>query len=206
MQHLTNLFKLLEIARSMPQHGYAVSGLQKHELSDIAQHQYLVTLIAWQLAMNLNSLGASFNIQRVQELAMTHDLGELFGSDISFYYARKNRKARKFAKLFEEENIKFVSKLFGKNKAYFRKLLQELYAERTDEALLVKVADVTEAMHFKFHVGRFIDNDKKDGFNAVMGYAKKIKDTIGKRELLIFIKQWIKDLPKGDTVDVIKGV
>jgi len=190
----------------MPQYGYAIAGVQKNELSDIAQHQYLVALFAWQLALNLNSLGANFNVQRVLELALTHDLGELFGSDISFYYARKNKKARTFAKKFEMENIKFMSKFFGKDKNYFQKLLGELHAEKSDESLLVKVADYIEATHYKYIIRKSRKDDVLLTAEAVSVHAKKIKNPLAREKLLSFTKQWAKDLPNGDTVDVVKGI
>ena len=37
MNDLTKLFKLLELTRSMPQSGYALLGLPKGQLSDLAQ-------------------------------------------------------------------------------------------------------------------------------------------------------------------------
>ncbi len=113
MDHLAKLFKLLEITRSQPQYGYALAGIPKGELSDLAQHHYLVTFIAWQLALSVQSKGAKINVQKVLEYSLIHDLGELFGGDIAMPYAKANPKARILAKAFEAENQKYLANFFG---------------------------------------------------------------------------------------------
>ena len=57
MDHLTSLFKLMELTRSQPQYGYALAGIQQDELSNLAEHHYLVTFIAWQLASQVKNAG-----------------------------------------------------------------------------------------------------------------------------------------------------
>ena len=111
MKHLTDLFKLAEITRHQPQYGYNVGGVLKHELSDLAQHHFLVTFMAWQLALELQSRGAKIDVQKTMEIALVHDLGELFGGDISFHYGRKNPAARKAAKA-AKDTIRFSSTPF----------------------------------------------------------------------------------------------
>src|SRR3989338_10565812 len=134
MKHLTNLFKLVEITRSQSQYGYALSGIQKHELSDLACHHYLVTFIAWQIARSLNRAGATLNIEKVLEFALTHDLGELFGGDIAMPYGAINPRARKLAKAFEEENQRFFSQFFGEDRAHLKALTKEILNAKSDEA------------------------------------------------------------------------
>src|ERR1700738_3323865 len=103
---LVNFLKLMQITRTQPQYGYALSNLKKHELSNLAEHHYLVTFIALQLARYAKSFGAKINTERIMEISLVHDLGELFGGDISRPYAMANPKARQLAKAFESENQK----------------------------------------------------------------------------------------------------
>ncbi len=58
MKELIDLFRLIELTRSQPQSGYALSGIPKSELSDLAAHHYLVTFIGWQLARRVQAKGA----------------------------------------------------------------------------------------------------------------------------------------------------
>ena len=62
MEHLTKLFKLVELTRSQPQTGYVLAGIKTDELSNLAEHHYLVTFIAWQLARAANRAGAKLSI------------------------------------------------------------------------------------------------------------------------------------------------
>src|SRR3989344_2424446 len=110
MNNLVNLFKLIELTRSQVQYGYVLSGVRKHELSNLAEHHYLVVFMAWQLAKHLNAKGANLDEKKVLEIAIIHDLGELFGGDISRPYAMANPRARKLAKAYEFENIRFLRK------------------------------------------------------------------------------------------------
>src|SRR3989338_8738282 len=144
MEKLTKLFKIIEITRNQPQYGYNLSGIQKADTSDLAQHQYLVTFFAWQLALHLNKKGAKLNILKVLEIAIVHDIGELFGGDISFHYGRANKPARQAAKAFEKENIKFLSKLFEDPKQLLELNTLECGEITSDEAIVARFADLVE--------------------------------------------------------------
>lgn len=194
MENFTKLFRTLQLCRSMPQYGYAVAGMQKHELSDLAQHHYLVTIFDWILARWLVSKGAKINIERVLEFALTHDLGELFGGDIAMPYVRANPKARKYAKAFENENSKFLSKMFGGDQKYFRRLTSEILEAKSDEALISKIGDYLEVTYFKEYVGKLTLGDIKMAAAAMRKKAKKIKDKVAKSELQKFVSVWEKEI------------
>jgi 5'-deoxynucleotidase YfbR-like HD superfamily hydrolase len=149
MKKLTDLFTLMELTRSMPQYGYILSGVKRDDLSNLAEHHYLVTFIAWQIALHLKSKGAKLNVGKVMEFAMVHDLGELFGGDISMPYAKVNPKAREYAKMFEEENQRFFAKFFGEQEDHFKNLGHEILDAVSDEALVAKFSDYIEHAHFK---------------------------------------------------------
>ena len=197
MEHLTKLFKLAELTRSQIQNGYALSGIPKDQISTLAEHQYLVTFMAWQLARNANYAGANLNVEKVMEQALTHDLGELFGGDIATPYALVNPRAKKFAKAFEAENHKFFSKFFGPDKNHFKKLSAEIMNAKTDEALVAKLADYVECTHFKLYTTkRFGKRDLAIARLKCYGYVKKMKDKVAKQALTKFVDGWIKELPK----------
>jgi len=196
MQHLTKLFKLVELTRSQPQYGYALSGIKQDELSNLAEHQYLVTFMAWQMAQSLIDSGAKINLQKIFELSLIHDLGELFGGDISAPYAKTNPKAKKLAKAFEAENQRFFAKFFGSSSNHFKKLGKEILDQKTDESLVVKVADYLECSHYLQYVNKFSVADLSFDAAKLKGYAKKIKDKVAKKELLSYISTWEKDVMK----------
>lgn len=203
MQHLTKLFKLIELTRSQPQYGYALTGISKHDLSDLACHHYLVAFMAWQLARNLNRAGAQLNVEKVLEFALTHDLGELFGGDISMPYATINPRARKLAKAFEEENQRFFAQFFGEDRGHVKALTKEILNAKSDEALVCKVADYIECVHYKRYVGHLrASRDLPLNAGKVKKMIAKIKDPIAKRKLKNFLIIWKHDILHGDTLDV----
>lgn len=203
MEYLTKLFKIVELTRSMPQTGYALAGIATDNLSNLAEHHYLVAFIAWQLARNANRAGAKLDLARILEYALVHDIGEILGADISTPYARANRKAYKAAKVFEKENQKFLGKFFGHQKGHFRKLADEILDAKSDEALVAKMGDFLECTHYKLYVGQLNKRDLEIAEDKLTGYIKKMKDPVAKKEFSKFVPAWLKELPIGDALDII---
>lgn len=207
MKHLTDLFTLMELTRSQPQYGYVLSGVKQDELSNLAEHQYLVTFVAWQIARQLKNKGAKIDLAKVMEFALIHDLGELFGGDISMPYAQVNPKANEYAKAFEAENHKFISKFFGDEKAYFKEISGEIMDAESDEALIAKFADYVEHAHYKHYTQT---STKKFDIDLagpkLRDIVGKVSDAIAKRELQKFIKSWSKDIGKKEATDILYKV
>lgn len=180
----------------MPQYGYVVGGISKYDLSDLAQHHYLVTIYNWIIARWLVAQGAQISVEKVLEFALIHDLGELFGGDIAMPYVRANPRARKFAKLFEAENSKFISKYFAGDSKHFTALTQEILDAKSDEALIAKMGDYIEVAHFKEFLGRLTKNDVIMSANAMKKKIMKMKDKVAKSELSKFVELWSKELPR----------
>lgn len=203
MKNLTNLFKIIELTRSQPQYGYIVGGVMGNELSNLAEHHFLVTFIAWQIALYLKKKGAKINIEKVIEYCLVHDLGEIFGGDIGMPYAKINPRARKLSRLFEEENQNFLARYFGEQNNYFLKLVREDMNPSTDEAIIAKIADYLEVTHFKFYIGKFSKFELRLIKPKLMGKISAIKDPVAKRELSKFAKIWLKELPRRDVLQVL---
>lgn len=203
MEHLTNLFRLMELTRSQPQYGYALAGIQQDELSNLAEHHYLVTFTAWQLASQVKKAGAKIDIQKVLEFCLIHDLGELFGGDIAMPYARANPKAKIHAKAFEEENQRFLSKFFGNQSDYFKELGREILNAKSDECIIAKIADYIEVTHYKQYVKVFSKFDTDLVKPKLMDMIGKMKDPIAKRELNKFIKSWTANISKKDIPEIL---
>lgn len=204
MKNLTDLFKLLEITRSVPQTGYAMIGFRQNELSNLAEHHYLVAFFAWQIARHLKRKGAKINIEKVLEFALIHDLGELFGGDISMYYGSINPKAKKLAKEFEEENQIFLAEFFGDDRTHFKSLSKEILDARSDEAIIAKIADYLEIVYYKFYIKGVSKFSKVIGVK-LQDKIKNVKDAVAKRELKKFIGVWSKDFPQNDIIGVLNS-
>lgn len=204
MRNLTDLFKLIEITRSVPQAGYAMIGFRQDELSNLAEHHYLVTFFAWQIARHLKSKGAKINIEKVLEFALIHDLGELFGGDISMFYGSINPKAKKLAKIFEEENQIFLAQFFGDDQKYFKALSREIMNAKSDETIIAKIADYLEIIYYRFYV-RGVPKFSKVISVKLQDKIKNIRDGVAKKELRKFISLWSMDFPKNDVIGVLNS-
>jgi 5'-deoxynucleotidase YfbR-like HD superfamily hydrolase len=204
MKSLPNLFKLIELTRGQTQYGYLLSGIPRSQLSGLGDHHYLVTFMGWQLATHLKKAGASIDVLKVVEFCLIHDIGELMGGDISAPYASFNKRARKFAKAFEEENQKYVAKFFGNEADRFRKMGKEILNAKTDEALIAKVADYVECTNYKVYVGHFRKADKEFNPEKIGSFIARIKDSIAKQLLNEFLIDWLKTVEDSNYIEVLK--
>lgn len=196
MENLTSLFKLAELTRSQPQYGYALAGIKKGDLSDLAQHHFLVTFIAWQLARNVIRNGGNVSVEKVLEFALIHDMGELFGGDIAMPYAKANPRARKLAKAFEAENQKYLGRFFGSDKKHFRKLCAEIMDASCDEAIVAKLADYIEVTLYKEYCGKLTAGDIAMAERAMEKKISRMHDAVSKEFLGRWIKMWKEQMKK----------
>lgn len=147
---MDELLTIIELTRDQVQHGYGPNGISRADWSNLAEHHYLVTFIGWRLARTLEQQNVPIDVRKVLEICMLHDVGELFGGDISMPYAGINPAARAAAKQFEEENMKFIAQYFGSDTPY---IMDELYPAITEkdpslEASVAKIADYMEHLYF----------------------------------------------------------
>ena len=198
MNYLTKLFHLLEITRNQPQYGYAIWG-GGVRMGNLAEHHYMVSMIAWQLASMVRTAGAHIDTAKVFEFASIHDLGELFGGDISMPYAKANPQAREYAKKFEAENHTYIAQFFGKHAEHFKSLSTEILDATSDEARIVKIADYIEVSHYKFFIGRFVVSDIELVATKIDGMIRGMKDHVARKELLRFVRNWKKDMVHATT-------
>ncbi len=198
MNHLTNLFNVLELTRNQPQTGYAIWG-GGVRMGNLAEHHYLVIMVAWQLAVMVNEAGGSLDLCKIFEFAATHDIGELFGGDISMPYAKANPKAREYAKKFEAENHVYVSKFFGSQSQHILDISTEILDADCDEARVAKIADYIEVTHYKFFIGRFLRSDVRLVSEKIRGMIRGMKSRVARKHLTAFVRKWEIEMSRMDS-------
>lgn len=197
MNKIIDLINLLQISRNQPQYGYAVAG-GNARIGNLAEHHYLVTMLAWQLCEMVNLEGANIDTFKVVKFSLLHDIGELFGGDIGMYYAKANPQAKIYAKQFEEENQKFLSNFFA-NKDEALALTKEILQSESDEAHISKIADYLEVTHYKFFNGQLKSNDFELIAPKLSEKVEKIKDEIAKKALIKFVEDWKQKMSSYDS-------
>lgn len=198
-----DFLKLLQLSRVQPQNGYQPAVRSKGEVSDLAQHHYLVTMLAWQLARACAKVGTKVNVERVLELALLHDIGELFGGDINFYYARSRPKVREAAKAFQKETEQYLTDFFGDDKEYIAKLFEENAKKETNEAIIARIADHLECLYYKSFVRVLSVHDKKEAVAVLKQNCKRAPDKRVAKVLTDFVVETKKALKDNDLEAII---
>lgn len=193
MEEFNRFLRLVQATRAMPQTGYVLSGVKKADLSDLAQHHYLVTITGWYLANLVKQNKGKINVERVLEICLIHDLGELFGGDISMPYAKVNPSANKLAKDFERENQIYITS-FLTDLNQVKELFQETNEFASVESVVAKMADYIEVTHFKQYLGRLTEGDIEMVCRKLLVHIAKIKDRQTKAYLKKFISNWAKNI------------
>lgn len=196
MESLAKTFRLLELTRAQAQYGYVLAEIPKGELSDLAQHHYLVTAFAWQLARTINSLGGKLSVERVLEISLVHDLGELFGGDIAMPYAKANPAAKRKAIEFEKENHRFLSEYLYEDSKYLKALFEEASEPTSDEALVAKIADYMEVTHYKLYVHHLTKKDVGMVTNRMSDFISHMGGKENKKFAKMIVKEWEKEMIK----------
>ncbi len=197
MNSLTTLFRLIQTTRAQVQYGYILAEIPKSEISDLAQHHYLVSFVAWQLARLAIRSGAKLDMGKVLEYCLIHDLGELFGGDISMPYAKANPIAKEKAKEFEMENQRYLAKFFGDDQEHFQELSDEIMDAKNDEALIAKLADYIEVTHYRLYVRNINLNSVVMASGKLASKIEQMHDPVAKRVLSEFIEQWLSEMGEG---------
>jgi len=195
----------MQTARAQPQYGYVVAGIQKSELSDLAQHHYLVSLIAWYVSERIEEAGGKLNKARLLEICLLHDLGELFGGDIAMPYAKANPRAKELAKAFERENQQYLTVLLGKT-SKIRDLFQEANEPSCDEGLVAKIADYIEVTQYKQYVRRLSAGDVRMAKESMRALTDRIRDDRTRRFLKKFVLEWVRALLSDGNGEVFEKV
>lgn len=186
----------MQYTRAQPQYGYVLSGIRQNDLSNLAEHHYLVTFIAWQLASGVKQKGAQIDVGKVMEFCLIHDVGELFGGDIAMPYAKANPKAREYAKAFEAENHKFIARYFGDQQERFAELAAEILDAKSDEAIIAKLADYIEVTHYKKYMAVLDESDLTLIQEKIFSMLDRLTDEVAKAALKDFVGAWIEQVPQ----------
>lgn len=149
MQNLVKFLSILQLTREQPLYGYFPTGIKAHETSNIAEHCYLAGMVAWALCDYINQNEKLVAGDRVIKMCLVHDLGELFGGDVSGPLSRKRPDIKALAKQIELANLQILTSFVPDHHgADVRALHQEFEAAQTTEAQIAHIADKVEQIFF----------------------------------------------------------
>ena len=134
--------------KRMPRSGWVYSGIPLTEVESVADHSYMVSLVALILAMQEKQKGKQIDLEKVLIMALTHDLPESVSQDI-------DRRVRKFSpKKYDDFKKDLDKNAMEKIMAILPDELSETVLEyfkefmlgESPEAILVKEADRLETI------------------------------------------------------------
>ncbi len=187
MKDLAKLLAVLQITREQPQYGYFLSGVRAHETSNLAEHHYLVAMIGWLLCEHINEDEQLVDTEAVMKMCMLHDLGELFGGDLSAPLSRKKPEMKIHARALEAINFGFLASfLTPKVKAKMTAIYEMAENKDTAEGVIVKFADMMECQFFLDHIGSKSSHRPDFYANHVKALIEKIENPKIKAKMLQF--------------------
>jgi len=194
------LFSLLELTRYQLQYGYTLRGIHPNQQSNLAEHHYLVTMIAWHMCQILESKGIPVDTLFVLKSCLVHDIRELFGGDISWQYALQNPAAKQLATEFEASNYNYMLQKFGPAESEMSELSISAHpsngsAEITLELAINKLADYIECLQYLLLVGK-LDTESltETQSTAEIKVLMKVAESPAKEVLTRLFIDWILEL------------
>lgn len=163
----------------------------------MAEHHYLVTMIAWLLCEYVNDGGRLLNTEEVIRMSLVHDLGEIFGGDMAAPLSRKRPDMKTHAKAIEDANMHILTTWLSESmREQFLRLQKAAEDKTTDEAWVAKLADMMETHYFLEH--RSIQIEQKTYFyvNHIRPLADKVQNPQVRARLHDFLagfEEFVKD-------------
>ncbi|OJI08497.1 MAG: hypothetical protein BK997_00325 [Candidatus Micrarchaeum sp. ARMAN-1] len=132
LEFMLSADRLKEVDRT----GWVISKVRDPE--HVGDHSYSTAVLSYLLAVNMG-----LDAERCALMALYHDINEILTGDVATRYKESDQiMPPKLKKITERKNeLKLTALLPGKERKKVRSLLDELYAQRSEEAKLVKQAD-----------------------------------------------------------------
>lgn len=152
MNTLSRFIAVLELTREQQQYGFFLAGLNNKNTSNLAEHHYLVTMIAWLLCEDINEHELLVKTEEVLKMCLIHDVGELFGGDVAAPLSRKRPDVKVHARAWENLTMEMLTALLpGKVQKTLMTTHKAAEEKATDEAMIAKIADLIETHFFLEH-------------------------------------------------------
>ncbi|MGD0552971.1 MAG: HD domain-containing protein [Sedimentisphaerales bacterium] len=141
LKETISLYKTACCLKNLPRQGWIQEGALAAEADSVAGHSFCVTLIAFMIAQVLKNRGHEINVDRVLAIAAFHDLPECATGEIAS--GVKNCMGSEADRIEEKLFVQLLNGLEVKD--VFLGLVREFNAGETNEALVVKFADILDA-------------------------------------------------------------
>lgn len=153
MKKLLTLLSVAQLTKQQPLTGYSVAGIKLGELPSLAEHHYTSALSALLIAQKIKTAGGIIDSEKLVAMLLIHDLGELFGGDISAPLSRAYPELREYKDKIGDKAIDLLfSNIDTADQTYFKNLYNEFEHGSSDEKWVGKILDQLDHQLFLEHM------------------------------------------------------
>lgn len=197
MKDLLKLFSILQLTKEQPETGYLVAGIKLHETASLAEHHYTCVLMAYFIAQEIKKTKVKFNERKLILMLLVHDLGELFGGDISSPLSRKFPDLREHKDKIGNRAIELLSSyLNNESQQDFIKLYQEFETDTSDEKWVGKIIDQIDHQFFLEHHNykqKYCPGNSDYRVNFIKNHIYKLADKIQNEKIKETMKEFLEE-------------
>lgn len=193
MNKLLKLFSILQLTKEQKLTGYLTTGIRYHELPSLAEHQYTTTIMAWFLVQKIKKAGGLINERKMTIMLLIHDLGKLFGGDITCQLNNQYPDLKEYKDRIGERTMLILSSFMDDETSdSIERLWLEFESEATDEAIVAKICDQMDHHLFIEHLKQKDSSGTKENFYQDQIYllTKKIQDKKTKEIIILFLEEF----------------
>ncbi|TAN32692.1 HD domain-containing protein [Patescibacteria group bacterium] len=198
MQNLVKLFSILQLTKEQPLTGYLLGGIRLHEVETLAEHHYGACIIAYFLLKKIKREGGKIDGEKIMSMLLVHDLGELFGGDISAPLHRRYPELTEYKNKIGEKAMELLAGYLEEpDGRELKELFNEFEHGDSDETKVARIIDQMDHQFFfeHYNIGNTNLNSKgdfRDKFvlNNLIKQHENIKDEPTRRVMNDFVKQF----------------
>lgn len=196
MKDFLIFLSILQLTKEQPLTGYLSAGIRIHECPSLAEHHYTAAMVAYFLGQKIKQAGGVFDDRKLLLMVMFHDLGELFGGDISAPLNRKYPDLREYKDKIGTRAMNMLESFLDEEMVKeFHAIYDECEHGTTDEKIVAKIVDQLDHQFFLEHLNydaKVIDNGENDyrtGFvqKHIIDKADGIKDPVTQKVVREFL-------------------
>jgi len=135
---ILNFFRLLERLKNELRHSWTSNGRQE----SVAEHSWRLSLMVIVCSSYMSE--NNFDLLKALQMAVIHDLGEIYAGDRHFLEINKSPRSRQERANREEKAVADLCAVLGKNGDSIRSLWEEFEEQKTVEAQVVNCLDKLE--------------------------------------------------------------
>ncbi|MFA7244733.1 MAG: HD domain-containing protein [Candidatus Magasanikbacteria bacterium] len=200
MQKILQLFSILQLTKEQLLTGFTPGGIKSYELPSLAEHHYTCGMMAMILGGKIKKVNQNFDSNKLLKMLLTHDLGELFGGDVSAPLNRKYSDLKEHKDKIGERAIELITSYLDDDND-LKEIFVEMNTKANDEAIVCKIIDQIDHQFYLEHINyntkyehENFDWRKTFVSNHIYKLTERIENIETKKVMDEFLENFEKDM------------